>query len=105
MQNIGIKSADSAARWQKEVEQLNRETYELLKDLGNALVDIHEAADSSIADELVEYGNNILSGTNTVLEGMNSLVSAVTNILTSINDVIEEGKGILKNIIGAVTGL
>lgn len=103
MQNINIKSADEAKSWQAEVRRLNEETYQLLKDVGIALQEVNQEADSTIVDEIYKYGNQILGGANNVLEGMNKLVSTVSSLLSMVSGVLEQGVGIVKSLIGGIS--
>lgn len=102
---LNIISSSEAEAWKKEVMQLNEETYNLLQDVGSALQEVREDADSTIVDEIYKYGSQILSNTNSILEGMNQLVSLVTNVLSKINEVLDAGKGIVKGAIKAIAGL
>ena len=105
LNNMNIISSSEAESWKKEVTQLNEETYKLLQDVGSALQEVHEDADSTIVDEIYKYGSQILSNTNSILEGMNQLVSLVTNVLSKINEVLDSGKNIVMGAVKAISSL
>ena len=105
MNNLCITSEAEAKAWQERVRNLNEETSKLLTDVGKALQDVQNGADSTIVDEIAKYGGQIMSGSNKILEGMNELFNVVGSLLSKINEVLDAGKGIVKGIIGAVTGI
>ncbi len=105
LKSLNIISSSEAESWKKEVMQLNEETYKLLENVGKALQEVHDDADSTIVDEIYKYGSQILSNTNSILDGMNQLVSLVTNVLSKINEVLDSGKNIVKGAIKAISGL
>ncbi len=105
LNSLNIISSSEAESWKKEVLQLNEETHKLLTEVGNALQEVHEDADSTIVDEIYKYGGQILSNTNNILEGMNGLVSMVTNLLSKVNEVLDSGKNIVKGIVKSIGGL
>lgn len=104
MKQLNIISSDSAQAWKAEVERLNRETYELLKDVGTALQEVREDADSTIVDEIYKYGSQIISGSHQVLDGMNQLVSMISGLLSKINELLDTGKNAVKKVIGGIAG-
>lgn len=102
MKSLNIISSSEAEAWKKEVMQLNEETYKLLENVGAALQEVKEGADSTIVDEIYKYGGKILEGSNKVLEGMNQLVSVVTNLLSMVNQVLDTGKNIVTSVIKSI---
>lgn len=105
MTQLNIIDASAAESWRDEVYQLNEETYQLLNDVGTALQEVHEDADSTIVDEIYKYGGQILTGANNVLEGMNKLAEVVTGILSKVNEVLDLGKNIVHAAIKGIAGL
>lgn len=103
--NMNIISSAEAESWKREVLQLNEETHRLLQDVGNALKEVNEDADSTIVDEIYKYGSQILAGSNQVLEGMNSLVNMVTGLLSKINEVLDAGKNIVRTAVKTINPL
>ncbi len=103
-ENLNILSESEAKNWSNEVQRLNEETSDLLVKVGTALKEVQDDADSTVVDEIVKYGNQIVSGTRDILSGMNKLVEVVGGILGAVNKVLEEGKNIFKSVIGAITG-
>lgn len=96
---INIKDGDLARAWMKDVEALNYETEELLKDIGRALQEVKADADSTIVDEIYKYGGQILDNTGKILEGMNGLVKMVGGLLDALTNVLESGKNIISGAV------
>lgn len=105
MTNLCITSADNAKSWQRDVQQLNEETKELLEKLGKTLMEVKKDADSTVVDDIYEYGNQIVDGTTKVFEGMNQILSTVDTILQEMNKVLDMGKETVRNIITGIAGL
>lgn len=99
---INIKDGDAARVWMRDVESLNYETEELLKDIGRALQEVKDDADSTIVDEIYKYGSQILDNTGKILEGMNGLVKMVGGLLDALTNVLESGKNIISGAIKTI---
>lgn len=105
MNELYIISTDAAIVWQREVDQLNHETEQLLKDVGKALQDVQDGADSTIVDDIVKWGNQIVDGSGKIFEGMTQIFNVVSDLVNKVNEVLEKGKGIIGNIVKSITSM
>lgn len=105
MTTISIISEAQAKLWQNEVERLNEETQQLLLEVGEALQQVKDDADSTIVDEIYDWGTRIVTGTTKIFQGMNEILGTVTGILAKMKDVLETGKNVVKNAIKGIGGL
>lgn len=105
MTTLSIKSEAEAKRWQAEVQRLNEETEKLLKEVGTALQQVKDDADSTIVDELYDYGTRIVTGATQVFQGMTGLFNIVTDLCKSLNEVLDTGKNIVKGAIKGISSL
>ena len=55
MNQLNIIDANAAESWRDEVYQLNEESAKLLADVGTALQEVNEDADSTIVDEIYKF--------------------------------------------------
>ena len=102
---LNIISEGEAKIWQAEVQRLNEETSTLLQDVGNALKEVQQDADSTIVDELFDWGTRMCTASTEILKGMNELVTSVTNILSKVNEVLDSGKSAVVNIIKGIANI
>ena len=104
MNTLAIISDTQAKVWQSKVELLNRTTADLLKDVGTALQEVKQDADSTIVDEIYKYGGQILEGSGKVLEGMNQILNTVSTLLNMVGSLLDKGKELVFGAIKSVTG-
>lgn len=101
-QVIDAKSVENAEAWKDRVEQLNQETADLLINVGTTLVNVREAADATFVDEIAEYGQKIISGTQEVKNGLDKMCTGIKTWINLITQAIDTGKTIVR---GFATGI
>lgn len=103
MNKLSITSEAAAMQWKAAVYDLNEETKQLLDLVGNALKEVQDGADSSIVDEIVHYGTQIMEGSQKIFDGMKQLFDVVGSILNAMKDVLEVGKGIVQGAVNVIS--
>ena len=104
MERMNIKSKELADIWAKDVDSLNHTTERLLKEVAEALKQVKDDADSTIVDEIYEYGNRIMEGSQQIFQGMTELFNMVNSIMNLLDGVIGTGVNIVKGVIGGIAG-
>ena len=100
--DLHIKDAGAARLWMEQVEIMDRETTTLIADVGKALQEVNDDADSTFVDDIYHWGTNIVNSSSKILEGMTELMNAVDGALKMVDEVIEKSKGIVKNIVSGI---
>lgn len=102
MMNFSIKSEVDAKNWLKEIERLNQETSDLIKEVGKALKDVQEHCDADVVDDIAIYGGKIMESSTSVLESMSEIAKGITSFIDKARETLDAAKGLLK---GAVNSL
>lgn len=93
--NLGIKDADEAKLWKQDVERLNQDVQQLLQEMGETLQQVRDDADSSIVDELYDWGTNIVKASNEVLKGMNEICNFVHGLVGKLTELLSGAANII----------
>ena len=102
---LEIIDEGEAKVWMAEVERLNQDTQKLLTEVGQALQQVRDDADSTIVDELYDWGTRMITASTEIFKGMTELYNAVDSIVKKVSDVIENGLGTVKNIIKGIASI
>ena len=105
MTNIAIRDEAAAKTWNSDIQTLNEETANLIKQVGETLKQVKEDADSSVVDDIFKWGSEMVESANGILQGMNQLVSSVAKALSLVNEVLDTGKNLVKGIVNAITNI
>ena len=102
MMNFSIKSEVDAKNWLKEIERLNQETSDLIKEVGKAIADVKQGCDADIVDDIAIYGNKILESANSILESMSQIAKGVSSFVDKARETLEAAKGLLKGVVNSL---
>lgn len=102
MVNFAIKSDIDAKNWVKDIERLNQETSNLIKEVGKALVDVNQGCDADIVDDIAKYGNQILESSTKILEGMSQISEGILSVLQKADEAIGAAKDLLKGAVKSI---
>ena len=93
---INIQQNEAKA-WQKQAEDLNTRTDELLKMVGNLLESLKAESVGDFVDELVNTGTKLLANGAEMITAMNGLIDAISQILGALVSAVAEAVG---NVLG-----
>ena len=102
MMNFNIKSEIDARNWLKEIERLNQETSDLIKEVGKALADVKQGCDADIVDDIAIYGNKILDSASSIFESMQQIANGVTSFIDKAKEALDAAKGLLRGAVNAL---
>lgn len=95
MGKIHMHDEASAKAWLADVEALNDETKETVKEAGKAVKAIKEMADGSLIDELVIGGEKLMKAAEVLSGTMNEFTKLVNGIIGKAKEVLNEAlKGV-----------
>ena len=77
---LDVQDSASVESWKSEVQKLNEETEQAVKEAGQALADFKNTAEGNVFEEVCNLSNDIISGTVEVMRGMTELLNAVTKL-------------------------
>ncbi len=102
MMNFSIKSEIDAKNWLKEIERLNQETSDLIKEVGKAIADVQQGCDADVVDDIAKYGNKILESSTSILESMTQIAKGVNSFVDKARETLDAAKGLLKGVVNAM---
>ena len=87
---ISIKDENSARQWLEMVEEINEDYHEAMKDAADCLQNMQEFGEGTLVDELVNFGDAMLTAADKTFDTINQIANTVTSILGSVKDFAED---------------
>ena len=102
---IEIIDEGEAKVWMANIDRLNQDTYQLLREIGETLQQVRDDADGAYVDELYDWGTRIINASTEIFKGMTELYNAVDSIVKIVRDTVDSGLVNVKNIIKGISSL
>ena len=87
-QNVSVKDRDAAIKWLMQIQTINEDYHQAMKEAGETLVDMENFCEGNIVDDLVEYAHNMINAAESIFNAMDSIADTVTKVL----DVVDKFK-------------
>lgn len=101
---ISIKDEQSAKSWLAMVQQINEDYRVAMKDAGDTLVDMQNAADGTLVDDFVNFGTDILNAAQSTFNTIDKIADTVTNILNKVSSFTQDVVSSIGSAVGKIFG-
>ena len=87
---ISIKDENSARQWLQMVEGINQDYHQAMKDAADCLQDMQNFADGTMVDELVNFGNAMLTAADKTFDTISKISETVNTVLSKVKEFTED---------------
>lgn len=95
---VSIKDDNSARQWLAMVEGINQDYHEAMKDAADCLQDMQNFADGTMVDELVGFGNAMMTAADRTFDTISKIADTVTSVLSAVKNFTEDIVGGISKI-------
>lgn len=100
--NFSITDEGYARTWLANLEDLQHETDDLIKNVGKAIQDVKNNCDADIIDDIALYGGEIMNSSSQVIKSMSEIAKGVDEFLKNADKVVEGAKQIFKGAVKSI---
>lgn len=87
---LNVQNKASVEGWKTRAQDLNNRAKTAVDEAAQALKEFRATAEGGVIDEIVTYGDGVITGMTQVLSGMNEILTAVNNLVSKFTQVIGE---------------
>lgn len=87
---ISIKDENSARQWLQMVEGINQDYHKAMTDAADCLQDMQNFADGTMVDELVNFGNSMLTAADKTFDSISKIAETVNTVLSKVKEFTED---------------
>jgi len=95
---IALKDEASARKWLSEVQLINEDYHQAMKEAGDTLADMNEFADGTMVDEFTNLGHTILNAADATFQAIDAIADTVNNVLSAASNFVGEAMGVIGKV-------
>ncbi|MBQ5397828.1 MAG: hypothetical protein IIU14_00120 [Ruminococcus sp.] len=98
MNAIAMTGRADAKAWENSAEELNERARDAVKKMGDLLASVDSFCKGTLADDLVGFGNRVMSAAESLLAAMKKIFDVINELLNLVSGTIEKGVEFIGNM-------